>query len=988
MVTFGRAGGEPVIESTPTLTLAPAFSLCLLLPAVLAALVLTVFLYREQRRMAPFWSVLFLTALRVILILLLALLFLQPALKWQQSRTNSGTLWLVLDQSPSMSTLDPQATPAERLHWADGLGLVSRPVRPDELVAQIRVLADELDALTPDPGSGGFGGDERAVVRAFAQRMDAWNAQLTKFISIVEGAQSALDGYQSGAGGSALRELGDAAATARHNTSALRSASSVRTAVTLLNSYDIARYLRNAGNFLQPTVTAADAAFLKQAAGTSEWTRAATRLTGAARHELAGGFLTDEGAPAAKPLRTLAQDYTLRIASFSDKAQSAGAVDASSLPDTLKSALVPSGQATNVAGALQYIADQISSDEAASVIIVTDGRNNMGGDPTSPARNLAARGVHVYGILIGSQELSPDAAVEPVDFPDWIYTGDTIKPRALIRMDGLQGQTAQVQLLRGGQLMDTRMIRATTAHDMVPFDFTDTPPESEKVIEYEIRVAQMPGEVNTQNNVATFRVAVKKDKLYALLIEDRPRWEFRYLAAYLSRRPGMKLQTVLLQPAAITGVAPLIPVVASPDNPRTEAQILPTTLAEWQRFDVIVVGDVGPETLTAQMQQFIAATVRDKGSTLITIAGQRAMPERFAGSSLADILPVTLAPQYTSEQLARHMRLGFRPESAPTAGMSVLAQLGSDVASNGRAWQGMPVWYWHSSFTEAKPAASVHWTIGEMAQGVVGGMPGGAAGSVSEADRHALLATMAIGLGRSLYLASDQSWRLRQVGGANLHDRFWGQVFNWAVGSDLPAGGKYVRFGASQPTYEQTQPVVITARVLKDDLTPYTGLSFSAVARPVRGSENNTVEARFEPMESPGYYQATLTGLPIGDDEISLRGAEVERLLSSDPTVTLSTILIKVFPTMNEEKRNMNTDPAMLEAIARAGGGFSVEGQYADMLLTRLPKIEHTSTYVYQLGFFTDPSALGTQVAHGIFLALFAVLITLEWGLRKRAGLV
>ena len=250
-----------------------------------------------------------------------------------------------------------------------------------------------------------------------------------------------------------------------------------------------------------------------------------------------------------------------------------------------------------------------------------------------------------------------------------------------------------------------------------------------------------------------------------------------------------------------------------------------------------------------------------------------------------------------------------------------------------------------------------------------------------------------MGLGHSLYLASDQSWRLRQVGGLNLHDRFWGQVLNWAVGSDLPAGGKYVRFGANQPTYEQTQPVIITARVLKDDLTPYTGLSFSAVARAVRGAsgENapgNSVEARFEPMESPGYYQATLSGLPIGDDEISLKGAEVERLLNTDPTVTLKTILVKVYPTMNAERRNMNTDPDMLEAIARAGGGFSVDGQYADVLLSRLPKIEHTETSIYQLGFFTDPDARGTQLAHWIFLTLFAALITLEWALRKRAGLV
>jgi hypothetical protein len=265
---------------------------------------------------------------------------------------------------------------------------------------------------------------------------------------------------------------------------------------------------------------------------------------------------------------------------------------------------------------------------------------------------------------------------------------------------------------------------------------------------------------------------------------------------------------------------------------------------------------------------------------------------------------------------------------------------------------------------------------------------------IALANRHALMATMAIGLGRSLYLSADQTWRLRQVGGANLHDRFWGQVINWAAGSDLPAGGKYVRFGTNQPTYEQTQPLIVTARVLRDDLTPYTGLSFSAVARPVRGGGGggdapaNTVEARFEPMESPGYYQATLSGLPIGDDEIALKGAEVERLLNGDPSVTMRTILIKVLPTMNAERRNMNTDPTMLETIARSGGGFSVDGEYADILLSRLPEIERQEVSILQLGLFTDPGAWGTQVAHWSFLALFALVITVEWGVRKWVGLV
>jgi hypothetical protein len=695
----------------------------LTLAAIGAALVLSALLYREQRRMAPIGTVLTLTVLRLLLIVLVAILFLQPALRWQSSRTSAGTLWMVVDQSPSMQTNDPQASPAERLHWVEGMGLLTRKLRPDEFSTLIHVLADELDGLTPDTSvSGGAGGrDEHAAVDAFGDRMDEWNGKLEKLIKQVEDAQGAL-GH---AGAGAVEHLRRALSLAETSASAIRKPKTLREAREQLQSFAIGAALRDADQALATAIAASDKAKLSEVQNTPEWKAASTKLDSATRGDVALATLAGNDAPAAAALQKLTEQYTVRFASFSDKPQSGGIADKADLPETLKTCLTPSGQATNMGGALQYVAEQIAgSGDAASVIIVSDGRNNLGSDPTGPARNLAARGIKVYGLLFGAHELSPDAAVDPVDFPDWIFKGDSIRPRALIRLDGLAGQTAHLEVRRGGNVIETRGIRADSAHEMVPFEFSDTPPESEKAVEYEIRVAPMAGEVNTQNNVATFRVAIKKDKMYALIIEDRPRWEYRYLAAFLGRRSGMKLQTVLLQPAAVVGVSSPPSTMASPDNQHTEAQILPTTLAEWQKFDVIVLGDVAPEILTPQMQQYIAATVRDKGATLITIAGQHSMPERFANSTLAEILPVTLNAQYTSDQILRHTRSGFRPEVAPTAGMSVLAQLGADSAADGRAWQSMPPWYWHSPFTEVKPAATPIWAIGEGG-GAGGGGPRG-----------------------------------------------------------------------------------------------------------------------------------------------------------------------------------------------------------------------------------------------------------------------
>ena len=153
------------------------------------------------------------------------------------------------------------------------------------------------------------------------------------------------------------------------------------------------------------------------------------------------------------------------------------------------------------------------------------------------------------------------------------------------------------------------------------------------------------------------------------------------------------------------------------------------------------------------------------------------------------------------------------PAIAPDGLNSILGEFAEDAATNAELWSNMPLWYWHSELTSAKPGASVIWTIEDALAAKAKNespAPRNAESSADEYERihqHALLATMNVGLGRVLYLAAPQTWRLRYVQTPgidphieDLHRRFWGQVVRWAVGNDLPAGGKFVRFGAPTNT--------------------------------------------------------------------------------------------------------------------------------------------------------------------------------------------
>jgi hypothetical protein len=519
-------------------------------------------------------------------------------------------------------------------------------------------------------------------------------------------------------------------------------------------------------------------------------------------------------------------------------------------------------------------------------------------------------------------------------------------------------------------------------------------------------------EVVAENNSQTVRVSVKDHKLAALMIEDQPRWEYRYVANYLSRDNRVKLQTVLLQSARIEKVTPPAPVKASPDNEKTEAQILPETQDEWYKFDLIFIGDLPPERLPRQQQEMIAKAVTERGATLILSAGPLNLPANWGynrtENPLTRLFPVEPNPDWTPELLQRHLRQGWHPAVAPDGNGHILTQFGLDEATNDRDWALIRTdpdlaWYWHSEFTQAKGGAQVIWSIAETSppgrsednnrDGSVGPKDPAA---FESANKRALLATMNVGLGKVMYLAADATWRLRQVNGQNLHERFWGQVIRWVVGNDLPAGGQFVKFGTDKPRYVDGESAVVTARVFDKHLAPLKNQQLKVVARQL-GRDGSAagagaparVEADMaETPESPGQYRATLGNLPSGRVEISIEGGDVQQLLSDDPTVLQRTLTVQVEKGLNLEQKNINADRPTLASVARAGGGAMLEGCYADVLADQMPELNYKVTSAQQIGLFADAKDPWTRYTHWAFLGAFVVLVTAEWIIRKAGGLV
>jgi hypothetical protein len=989
--TTAKAAAESAAKTAGNsgwhLSVQPAIGLWLIVLAAVVCMGLIVYLYQAQKVLVPRRTLVLLLLLRLALVLLLVLLLLRPALRWMHDVHSAGTLWLVLDRSQSMALTDPQGSRVAQLRWACQLGYISPQMWPDSAdtaLARLSILSQELSRFVQLQRRSRFSIGPAAEFHAdqqFLSRLRLWRNKL----QAVEARLNTSLGRQETA---ALR-----ADMVRLQTLMNSSIKQVRETKTPLPRQTLPwRAMRiNMGSVLRDLNAAAteqDTAFLASHAKDQQVLQALARVAMMTRSQLAQAILRHRPPTARGSFAQLFKRYRVRVVSFGAHGVTAGTLKPGNANQVLQSAMSSTAKQTNIAAGLEAVAQRAVNDRASSVVIVSDGRQNVGPAPAEIARLLAVRGTKVFTLVVGSDKAAPAATIKEIQAPSWIYKHSVVQATALIHITGLAGKLVKLEFLRGKALLASKVIKARGPDVLTPVAFKDHPPLAGGY-RYAIHILPIPGVLNRMGTVRHFRVTVRRDKLQVLLVDSRPGWDYQYLVKYFSRNPRVHLQAILLHPVKVPGIKAPPALQAFPKNPSYLAQILPQTIKQWMVYNLIIVGDVPPRVLNIADQQAIVAAVKNRGAALVLIAGPHHMPEDYIGMPLQSLLPVQPTSHWSPVILEEQFQRGFVPQLTAEGLNSGFGQFGLTQGHNARLWRDMPRWYWHSRQTDIKPAARVLWAIGDKGSHVVPtGVP---------TKHRALLATMSVGSGRVLYLASDESWRLRQVGGDNLQNVLWSQVLRWAVGSQLPAGGRYVRFGLNHHAFRVGRVVRVRARVLGENLLPETGLTFRAIVRKIPAAGNSTAPVPGRVVTSakmigvpgsPGFYEASISGLPSGHYQLTLRGQPVSLLLKDDPTATVRSLPFWIRPRPDLEMLDTASDPAQMRRIAAAGNGIALPGPYAALLARQIPNLKRTLHIPEQSGFFGNPHSFYTKLLHFIFLIIFTLVVMVEWIIRKRNGIV
>ena len=648
-------------------------------------------------------------------------------------------------------------------------------------------------------------------------------------------------------------------------------------------------------------------------------------------------------------------------------------------------ALGEGGQTTDFTSAIDKVLADADGGELAGIVLLTDGRHNAVEAPEPKAAKLGLARTPIFPIVMAPDEPPCDAAVLEIEAPQTVMAGDRLLVRAELKLDGLAGRTVEVSLLDGARQAASQRLRVPTNRSTWrPRVLLRDEPKGESLKSYRVRIAPQSGEAFIENNSRPLTVSVTRRKTRLLLIDDRPRWEFRYLRnLFDGRDPAVRLQYVLLRPDSVAGTPRRKPVHASAVRSARESRAtsLPASPDEWMKFDVIVLGDVAPQAMEPWQLDTLRRFVVDRGGTLIVVAGPNAMPHAWRGTPLANVLPVRIQRRGdpARDGLADGVRIALTTEGRnhPVMLQSAAGPLGEE------AWRSVPPIYWRHPGVEAKPGATVLAYAANKApsppppataQGDAAAIRRQQARQREIERRNPLVVLHQVSAGRVAAVCFDSTWRLRYRFGDARHHTFWGQVVRWATAQRLRGGSDHVRFGPERTRYEPGESVHVLARIVRRDLSPV--LSRDVVVKVFREQKLlMTRRMEYQPA-SAGMYEADLGMLPGGAYTVQLDAPQAQPLLAADGIET-ATAEFAVDETGPAELLVLSADRGLLKRLAGLSGGEVFDPQTADQLIDRLGPPSVTTRRRQELRLWDSWPVL----------MLIVVLAGTEWLLRKRNGL-
>ncbi|WP_345686574.1 glutamine amidotransferase [Novipirellula caenicola] len=662
-------------------------------------------------------------------------------------------------------------------------------------------------------------------------------------------------------------------------------------------------------------------------------------------------------------LQLIAEDRRTNLASAVSAA--IVEVDSDGVQSTLDSVAEESDRNTPQANAQSSDESESESKRVRSaIVIISEGRHNLGPSPVDAARRVAASATQVMTLGMGSEDEPVDVGIAQVIRPDSVAADGRLSGTIIVKQFGMTGKPLGLRIEHQNQTVWQHTITPDVEGEIeVDYDFevsslveatqqATVRGVSRDAVALDLRAvvdsgvssdsvgldSGAPGNLMSENDSMPFRVAASVRDRRLLILDGSSRWETRYLRNLFQRDPAWRVDTVLYGPGTD------MPSVTR----GSQSGQFPADAEAISQYDAIILGEIPPE----QFKHADAALLRhfvSRGGGLIVVDGRYQRVRKLAETFLSDLIPVNYAggdAVIDGAKILPTVTGGEQP-------MMLLRQSeNSDVTRVADMWSRLPP---PQYVNQVQPQAGAEvW-----------------ANTVSRDGKPTpWLVTRLFGAGRVFYFSSDQSWRWRYKLADELHARFWNQVLSAVMQPPYSASDSFVSLGTDRVEYAAGDSSLIRVRLQGPTGKPIGDATVDALLV----TDDRVVATVALSIDDPsrGTYQGETQPLDPGAYEVRIRAS------GFDSTALQATTPIWVGTPNHAELRRVGLDKNALMQIAQAGKGSYFHESSADQLLEQLKPLSSGSVI--------ESDVLIWQSFYWFWVVI--ALLTAEWLLRKRAGLV
>lgn len=577
----------------------------------------------------------------------------------------------------------------------------------------------------------------------------------------------------------------------------------------------------------------------------------------------------------------------------------------------------------------------------AAIVFITDGINTSGATLADAADAARRAAIPLYTVSVGRQVEMPDLRLADLLHEQQVYLGDQVIVEAAVVAMDVESNSTNVVLedAANGQVLDEARISVSNAQSQVTARLSFVP-ERAGEIRLRARVTPVEGESQLDNNTLETTVIVEDKTIRVLMVSEYPSYEFRFLKNFLQR-------TVQAGEAVSSFDVHSVLQKSDPeyvDQNLAALRLVPSNPRLLEEYDVFVFGEFEAQLVSGSAQQTIYEAVTQGGAGCIFLYGGRDPLTQLQGWPLENLLPIQRSGSGSREA---SIALPFRWQPTPLGTTALPMQLGASPVQSLEIWKTLPPLTALCPVEQPKVGAQV------VAEAV----------ALNGQVRHDLLITQFAGAGRTALQATDETYRWTSFQGSDFYyQRYWGQMLRWLARGRLRDADteSELMVDPQQPRYGQ--PVRIQAK-----LDPNQSKPVEVTLASGEGEQQRLKLARSP--QTPGLYDAILTNLLPGSYRAVLSQPALERPPNVDFRVTAPP----------GEQADLRANIEGLQQLAERTRGRYYHASEAEQLFAELPSGKAT-----RLGSLPPlPLWNSPWVA-----AMFVLMITAEWILRRRAQML